>query len=214
MHARVPPGWQHSCFWMFPTKRRLNHCIEGGRGSSQFSNLCFEQLFCLNMCHLSLLANLDWMGLLFLVDNDTSPLFGYQDFKRSVVEEWSLGSFLVTLHRKLWAFSHIIFGQVHKPGAVISYKVNRAVKWNAMYRSLWPLLQLHLGYVFFNLGWLVLHQVGHPNCSDSKATPRVLPRETLSLAFYAPNALGGTWSLASLASGCFKWCGTSGWVAV
>ena len=134
-------------FGMFPTKRRLNHCIEGGRGSSQFRNLCFEQLFCLNMCHLSLLANLDWMGLLFLVDNDTSPLFGYQDFKRSVVEEWSLGSFLVTLHRNLWAFSHIILGQVHKPGAV----VRLTVQLNGM-PYICSIAQLHLGYVFFQSG--------------------------------------------------------------
>ena len=51
--------------------------------------------------------------------------------------------------------------------------------------------------IVFNLGWLVCKpkQVGHPNCrGDSKATSRlhILARETLGLALYAPNALGGT----------------------
>ena len=138
------------------------------------------------------------------------PFVWIPGFQRSVVEEWSLGSFLVTLHRNLWAFSDIILGQVHKPGAV----VRLTMQLNGMPYIYVPLLNCIWDMFFFNLGWLVLHQVGHPNCSDSKAIRRVLARETLSLAFYAPNALGGTWSLASLASGCFKWCGTSGWVAV
>lgn len=163
---------------MFPAKR-LNHCIEGGRGSSQFDNLCLEQ-FRLNMCHPSL-AQVAWMGgCCVLLTIDTPLRLDTSDTRISNEVWWKSDHwdpFLGTFHRKLWASSHIILGQVNKPGTFIRL----TMQLNGM-----PYIDhcsIAFEICFFNLGWLVCARLAIQIAATAKPPEESSQEKRLALLF-------------------------------